>query len=665
MAVSKVRRLELVAHAQSREEILKALRDIAAVHISDIKQLFPDSETTPPSFLKKALAKVQSKLDQTLFCSLFFERFMPKPSALENLLKPKPLFTEKEAEETIANFRLEDLYEECTSLETELAKNDSNVERIEATMADVAHWLRLDHPLELIQDTAKTHVSLGISESRSFNPMIDELDEASVPYHIRLVERSRTSVSMVTLYAKSDENSIGPILRKHGWRAIKLPGLEGTPAEIIERSRQEIKDIQQHDQDIREHIVSHLVPLRQKLLLLYDHYSQELQSLQVQHSFMFTSRTFFITGWIVAKQEEALKQRLAEATRIVEIKCSDPGPDDTIPILLENNRLTKPFTLITEMYGRPQYREFDPTPFFTPFFVLFFAICLGDAGYGLILAIGSYIALKKFQISGGARKLLQILFIGGLANIVIGLLTGGVFTIESTKLPMIFKALRVFSPTEQVVLFLYLSFALGVFQVLFGLGIKMAHNIREGDTVGAILDQGLWMLFLISLVPLVFKYIFGGAVSEAVLSPAANAAIILAVALVLTQGRKVKIIALRPLMGLLKLYDAMGYFSDVLSYARLMALGLATAFLGMAFNQMAEMTLGIPYGIGYVIAILLLIFSHLFNLIINCLGAFVHSLRLQYLEFFSKFFIGGGEPFVPFAESREYTVIQSELEKTY
>ena len=116
MAVSKVRKLELVAHAQSREEILKALRDVGAVHISDIKELFPDLETTPPSFLNKALAKAQSKLDQTLYCSLFLERFMPKPSPFENLLRPKPVFTEQEAEETIANFRLEDLYEECTSL---------------------------------------------------------------------------------------------------------------------------------------------------------------------------------------------------------------------------------------------------------------------------------------------------------------------------------------------------------------------------------------------------------------------------------------------------------------------------------------------------------------------------------------------------------------------
>jgi V/A-type H+-transporting ATPase subunit I len=364
-------------------------------------------------------------------------------------------------------------------------------------------------------------------------------------------------------------------------------------------------------------------------------------------------------GWVIASKEEELRQRLEKVTRAYELKCSDPGSDDNAPILLANRAMAEPFALITELYGRPQYTEFDPTPFLAPFFVLFFAICLGDAGYGLILAIGSYFALKKFEMETGARRLVKILFAGGLANIVVGLLTGGVFAIAYDELPGVFKAVMLFSPTEQVLLFLYIAFAIGVIQVLFGIGVKMANNIRQGNTTAAILDQGLWLLFLIALVPIVYKGIFGGNVGESVAAFAAGSAKILAVALVLTQGRHVKFILFRPLMGALKLYDAMGYFGDVLSYARLMALGLATAYLGMAFNDMAKMSLGIPYGIGYVVAALLLVFSHIFNLVINCLGAFIHSLRLQYLEFFSKFFIGGGESFEAFAEEREHTVVQS------
>ena len=207
-------------------------------------------------------------------------------------------------------------------------------------------------------------------------------------------------------------------------------------------------------------------------------------------------------------------------------------------------------------------------------------------------------------------------------------------------------------------MFLYLSFALGVFQVLFGIGVKMANNIRQGNISAALMDQGLWLLFLSSLVPLIYQGLFGGEVNATLSAYAATLAKVFAVGLILTQGRHVKPMILSPLMGLAKLNDAMGYFGDVLSYARLMALGLATAFLGTAFNDMAKMTLDIPYGIGYVVAALILIFSHTFNLVINCLGAFIHSLRLQYLEFFSKFLTGGGMPFTPFAENREHTIVQ-------
>lgn len=663
MAVCKVKKLELIGHAQCRDEILRTLRELGSVHISDIRELVPDSEPKPPDFLKTSLSQTQSKLDQVVHCSRFLDRFISKPSLIENLLTGKLVFTGREVENCLATFDLEDLYEACDSIERELITNESQMERNESLIVDVAHWLDLDWPLESIQDTATTRITLGICEARAFNAMTEELSEVSSLYHIEIVERSRASVSMVMMYPTSLDDSIGSVLRKHGWRPVEFRELTGKPADIVLRLREEIGELQERNRHLREHVRTELARMRNNLFLLYDHYSQELKTLEMQHNLLFTSHTFFVSGWVGESHAGILRKRLDETTTEFDIKFSDPSPDDRIPIRLENPRLIQPFTLITEMYGHPQYREFDPTPLFAPFFVLFFAICLGDAGYGLILALGSYLALKKFKIYGGARKLLQILFIGGLANIVIGLLTGGIFTMEPDKLPGIFKIFSVFTPTEQVVLFLYIAFALGVIQVLFGLGVKLAHNLRQGNPVGAALDQGLWILFLIALVPLVYRYIFGGAMSENVISPAAKSAMILGVALVLTQGRNTKSVALRPLMGLLKLYDTMGYFSDVLSYARLMALGLATAFLGMAFNQMAEMSMGIPYGIGYVAAILILIFSHLFNLAINCLGAFVHSLRLQYLEFFSKFFIGGGEPFIPFAETREYTVIQSGLKE--
>jgi len=659
MAVCKVKKLDLIAHAQCREEILKTLRRLGSVHISDVRELFPETASEAPPFLDKSIAQIEAGLSRIRFCSEFVERFVAKPSFAEALLRTKPVFTEQESEDCLANFDMERFYEHCTEFEKEIADNESRIEKNEALMEGIAHWRGLDCPLELIRDTKTTRVTLGICDARACNPLTEALAEACSLCHTEIVERSRTSVSMLFIYHASAEETVPSILRQHGWRAVKFAGLTGVPAEILEELRRHNNELRERNERLRERIVKELVPSREKLLLLHDHYTQELETLKIQRNFLFTPRTFLINGWVVANHEEELRRRLEEVTRVVEIRCSDPGPDDKIPVLLENRPVAEPFALITELYGRPQYTEFDPTPFLAPFFVLFFAVCLGDAGYGLILAIGSYFALKKFQIPQGPKRLLKILFAGGLANIVVGLLTGGIFGIASDDLPAVFKALMLFSPTEQVLLFLYIAFGLGVIQVLVGIGVKMANNIRHGNISAALMDQGLWILFLVALVPIVFKGIFGGQVGEGTISIATGAAKILAIALVLTQGRHMKFILVRPLMGLLKLYDAMSYFGDVLSYARLMALGLATAYLGMAFNDMAKMSLDIPYGIGYVVAALLLVFSHIFNLIINCLGAFIHSLRLQYLEFFSKFFTGGGEPFNAFAEEREHTVVQS------
>jgi len=659
MAICRVKKLELAAHAQSRGEILKTLRKLGSVHISDIRELLPESRAEAPAFLDNSIARTETLLSRIRFCSEFVEKYVSKPSLSESLFKTRPVFTEQELENTLANFDMDRLFQQCTEFEKEIADNESGIEKNEALMEGIGHWRRLDCPIELVGDTEKTRVTLGICDAGAYNPMLEAVAGVSALCHTEIVERSRTSVAMLVVYHASEEEAVPQLLRQYGWRAVHFPGLTGTPAEIHERLRLQNKDLLERNRRLRERIIEQLVPRRNEILLLLDHHIQELDAHKIQRNFLFTERTFIANGWVIASKEEELRQRLEKVTRVIEIKCSDPGPDDKTPILLDNRAMAEPFALITELYGRPQYNEFDPTPLLAPFFVLFFAICLGDAGYGLILAIGSYFALKKFEMETGTRRLVKILFAGGLANIVVGLLTGGVFAIAYDELPGVFKAVMVFSPTQQVLLFLYIAFGIGVIQVLFGIGVKMANNIRNGNTTAAILDQGLWLLFLIALVPIVYKGIFGGNVRESVATFAGGSAKILAVALVLTQGRHVKFILLRPLMGVLKLYDAMGYFGDVLSYARLMALGLATAYLGMAFNDMAKMSLEIPYGIGYVVAALLLVFSHIFNLVINCLGAFIHSLRLQYLEFFSKFFIGGGESFEAFAEEREHTVVQS------
>jgi V/A-type H+-transporting ATPase subunit I len=692
MAVCKVKKLELVAHTQHRGEILRVLRRLGSVHISDVRELLsgPESENEAPAFLEKAIEQMESRLSRKQYCLEFLERYIPKPSFTESLLKGKPVFTARELEDCLATFATDGFYDQCKEFEKEISDNESRIEKNETLIEDVAYWRNMDSPFESISDTATTRVKLGISDARTYDQMIAEIDEASSLFYEQVVDRSNASVSTLMAYHKSVEETVAPILRQHGWREVRFPDLRETPAEVQSRLRDENAELRERNLRLQEQIQKELAPSYEKLLLLIDHYTQELEALKIQHSFLFTSSAFLLTGWMIARQEEELKNQVAEVTNAVEIKCSDAGPEDEVPILLDNGRFAQPFGLVTELYGRPQYTEFDPTPLLAPFFAVFFGICLGDGGYGLILTVGSLLALKKLPLQGGARRLVQILLISGIATTIFGFLTGGIFGIEAARLPSPLKQLVIFNPTTEITTFLYLAFAIGIFQMIFGIGTKVTHSMQEGDIAGALLEQGIWILFILSAAPLGFKYLFGGEVGPAVISIGLGGTVLFSIIIVRFGARrqidfKVKRLSERIglnlrediqdkvdyllsgalfLLGRLGLgivfflKNVIGYFGDVLSYSRLMALGLATAFLGMVINQIAGLALGIPYGIGLVMFVLILVFGHTFNLVVNCLSAFVHTLRLQYLEFFSKFFVGGGEPFTPFAEERKYTSIQ-------
>jgi V/A-type H+-transporting ATPase subunit I len=664
MAVSKVRKLELIAHAECREEILATLRSLGAVHISDVREFLPDTEGEYPAFLESSLLQVKDKLARVVYSLLFIERFIQKASFVESLLKTKPVFTMQELRQCLAGFDSDRLYEECNSIEKELAENESQIEKKEALAEDVALWLRLRLPLENIRDTKTTIVSMGICDARACDPIFSEIAEATPLHHFETVGHSQNAVSMVLIYSRSVEDTVSPILRKYGWRPVRFIGLTGTPSEALDRLREQIRELRQRNEELRRRVAHELVPAREKLLLLHDECSEELKSLQAQSNFLFTSRAFLVTGWVLAKQEERMKLRVRQVTHVAEIRCSDPAPGDKVPIFIENAAPVRPFSLITELYGQPQYTEFDPTPLLFPFFVLFFGVCLGDAGYGMVLSLACLAALRKLKLRGGVRKIVQILAWGGASSAVVGLLTGGIFGIDVGKLPEPLQKIMLFNPTADVVLFLYVAFILGLMQVLFGLGVKMARDLRDGDIAAAVVDQGLWMILLILIAPLFYKNLFGGQVPEPVGKAAGYAALAIAVPLAIGRGRGARKVFLWPLRGsFLAFYDGLGFFGDVLSYSRLMALGLTTAFLGMMVNVTAGLLTSVPYGIGYVLAIPVLVFGHGFNLAISCLGAFVHTLRLQYLEFFRKFFIGGGEPFRPFTEERQYTIIRSDVDQ--
>jgi V/A-type H+-transporting ATPase subunit I len=325
----------------------------------------------------------------------------------------------------------------------------------------------------------------------------------------------------------------------------------------------------------------------------------------------------------------------------VHLDFEDPAEDDDIPVALSNPRLVQPFEIVTELYSLPDPREIDPNVYMAPFYFVFFGMMVSDAAYGLVLSLLSALALWKLKLAGMGKKLVELLFLCGISTFIWGIIFGSWFG-DLIKVKPLWL-----NPLDNPMAVLYLSFAMGLVQIYTGIVLSAYKNIRKGKVADALMDQGLWLVFLTGLIMLAFPGTVG---------VAKYVALVGAMGLVLTQGRTQRSIIKKFTSGLLSLYNVTSYLSDVLSYSRLLALGLATGVIATVINTMAKM-LGVNI-IGYIAMVIIMAGGHLFNIAVNALGAYVHSSRLQYIEFFGKFYEGGGRAFDPLRMKTEYLDIE-------
>lgn len=306
----------------------------------------------------------------------------------------------------------------------------------------------------------------------------------------------------------------------------------------------------------------------------------------------------------------------------------------------------------------PQHFEVDPTVFLAPFFALFFGLCLTDAGYGLVIIALMIFFIKKMQ---GDKKLLWLLGICSAATVLAGALTGGWFGDGVQQfipaLGTVRNKLMWFDPLEKPMIFFGLSLGLGYLQIMTGLMIAFIHNLKQKQYIAAICDQLTWLIMINSIV--LFLASKFGAIPVEIGKSFGYLAIVPAVTILLFSHREGGWGG-RIGMGLYNVFSSIFYMGDVLSYLRLMALGMVTAGLAMAINIIAKIAGDIPYGIGVVAMVLVLVGGHAFNIAINALGAFVHTLRLQYVEFFPKFIIGGGKSFEPLSKEYKHIYMKKE-----
>ncbi len=390
---------------------------------------------------------------------------------------------------------------------------------------------------------------------------------------------------------------------------------------------------------------------------LLDHFSNLEKKEGAKECLLYSHETFFLQGWIRAEDAAAAQRQLQKRFESVEVYVSDPAPEDVLPTVLENRNVLRPFEFLTGIYGYPGYRDVDPTPFLAPFFFVFFGYCLGDAVYGLILVLVSVFALKRFKMGPQGTRFFRLVLYCGISTMAVGVLTSGwLGDLSQYVFGWTIPAIWV-SPVDDPTAVLNVALMLGILQIWTAYGVAAYDNIRRKQYVAVFLDQVPIFVLLAGLTGIGLTFL--KTLSAEAIKPSAGLVGVGSIAILAAHGRRERSLGGKIGFGVLSWYTTTtGYLSDILSYSRLWALGLVTAAMASTVNLIAA-TIGklIPV-VGIVFALIILLVGHVVTLLVNTLGAFVHPVRLQFVEFFSKFFKSTGKPFQPLAIENRFTVIE-------
>jgi V/A-type H+-transporting ATPase subunit I len=408
-----------------------------------------------------------------------------------------------------------------------------------------------------------------------------------------------------------------------------------------------------HDQ--AEHFaITHL----NRLQILGEILSWQKDRYDVVDNALATKYTVIFDGWLNKSKREVIEQEFVEKDVAAVFSELDLKEGEVPPVDIENNSFIRPFEAVTRLYGMPGHTDLDPTVFLAAFFFLFFGLSLTDVGYGLFLMIVSTIVITLFKVSDAIKLFAKLLFLVGLSTVMVGALFGGYFGVDPSSLPAFLQAIQLFDPIGNPLPVFYLALGLGVFQVMVGMLVKIYSEYKQGRFMTGVLDQGPWFLVFCLAILALFTSI--GYVALLPMATVVNLIYVGLVLVVLSAGRKGETVFIKIKDSLSALYDSIGYFSDILSYSRLLALGLATTALAFAVNMIAGMVFNKESYISYILAGAILIIGHMFTLAVNTLGAFIHSARLQFVEFFGKFIVGTGREFHPLARTEKHIIVKDE-----
>jgi len=681
VSISDLSKVLFVIHNHEREPFLKFIQKRGVVEISEltqieVKEAFGDLFRTDSDRLNDLVA-VTSQIDFTL-------QFLTSYGRKKPLMAPRERKGVEDLSLLAERFPIRDVIEQAGRLNREITENKNQITKLESTADVYRPWLCIDTPISDLRESKRVYQTLFMIYKTPADEVARALEEVGDTHVL-----TRTCVDGDYTYYhfachQENRSAYDEALAKIEAEKESLPDVDGTFEDLVGDLEREIAELTIRGEEL-ETDARMLAEKRDDIEALYDHYTIEKEREEVAEEIRSSRDVSFIEGWIPTGVMDSMKEDVTGRFDLAEMMPFPPTEDDHPPILLKNRRIVRPYELITELYGMPDPDGVDPTPLFFPFFVIFFGLCLTDAGYGLILLALMIFTMFKFRHTLGKTKLVGLLTIGAISTIVAGAATGGWFgisivepihtedvtaalaanpsTVISVTSPLnnFLYQLKLFDPVQDTITFMLICIVLGIVQINFGLLIKMVMNLKRKNITQALFVQLGWIVFLNSAVVLLAQFMSPGLIPEWGVKTA-TITILTAVAAIILFSHQEGNILVRILWGVYAIYGSTSYMGDVLSYLRLLALGLATGIIAAVVNIVAGMVASIPV-VGAIAAVLILLAGHAFNIAINALGAFVHTTRLQYVEFYTKFFEGGGRPFRPFGIETKYVLIDDEVEK--
>ena len=651
MAIAKMSKVMLIAPTDKQNDLLDAIQELQSLEVTSLeqaKELFTEESIALQEADAEGINALQQKFEGIHAAITFVQKNQKQPSLIQKLKTPKEQFTLSELQNEVQSWDTDALVEHVESIRNTLRKKDDELKELREKEALLRKWSALDFYPKDIFKHPYTKTKMGTIPQATDNAYLDGLKESKL-ISVHEVYHTREEIGLLVTYPRKAQQAAKEELAKAHF-SIVWYAFEEAPSVELEKNLKAQQAVVDAKKKVLDDLQEEKDLLRQLQLSSEVTYN-ELQKEQAKNELVNGQHVFVLQGWLTTKAVDAvevqLKEKLGEGEYVfLPLEIAEEEYEE-VPTVLENNAFLQPFENLTEMYGLPKYGELDPTPYTAPFYLVFFGMMAADLGYGALLWLGTFIMLKFFHFDKGMNRNLKFFHLLSYPVMIWGIVFGSAFGADLPFQPL--------SLSKDLITIMILSIIFGVIQIMVGLSLGAYSNLKKKAYTDAYTSHLGWLAIITGII----LYVLGSMVLNIswIATIGSSIAIIAAVAIVvitvLSSENKWGGLA----SGLYNLYGISGYVADVVSYTRLMALAVSGGSIASAFNMLVGF---LPPVARFTAGIFLIVALQGLNIFLSFLGAYVHGLRLQFVEFFGKFYDGGGHALKPFKTYEKYVDIKQQ-----